>query len=364
MGSSAYAKPGERLTHDFMAGGVKELLSASEQDRRDVFEATARRLDTLPGYVEKDLWACIVLDVLYNRLPAGHPNLLFKGGTSLSKAFGLIDRFSEDIDIVVSRDGLGFSEERDPAAANSLSNKKRAALFEELRTACSAYVIGELKTTLVSRLDEVAGGCRVLPDVDAADGQTLLVEYPTLFPSREVAYVAPRVRIEAGARSAVIPNLTRTIIPFIADELPDWSWDIAGIRVIAPERTYWEKLLILHGLHCGYRDEGRLPHDRDRISRHYYDAAMITPTDRGESALSNLELLEAVRNHNLLAFRQAWKRFDEAIPGSVKLVPQSELRSAIEADYDAMQDMILGRVPDFGWIMDQLQYAEATINGT
>ena len=134
--------------------------------------------------------------------------------------------------------------------------------------------------------------------------------------------------------------------------------------MIAPERTYWEKLLILHGLHCGYRDEERLPHDRDRISRHYYDVAMITPTGCGESALSNFELLGAVRNHNLIAFRQAWKRFEEATPGSVQLVPQPELRAAIEADYGAMRDMILGHVPDFGWIMEQLQDAEATINGT
>ena len=347
-----------------MAGSLQELVSASEQDRRDVFAATASRLDTLPGYVEKDLWVCIVLDVLFNRLPAGHPNLLFKGGTSLSKAFGLIDRFSEDIDIVVSRDGLGFSGGRDPAAANALSNKKRAALFKELRTACSAYISGELQTALASRLDEIAAGCRVLPDEGDTDRQTLFVEYPTLYPSREVDYVASRVRIEAGAKSAVAPNLTCAVVPFIAEELPDSSFDVGSIRVIAPERTYWEKLLILHGLHCGYRDKRRLPQDRDRISRHYYDVAMITPTDCGRSALSDLELLQAVRRHNLVAFRQAWKRFDEAIPGSVHLVPQSELRAAIEADYGAMRDMILGDAPNFGWIMDQLQDAEATINGT
>ena len=91
---------------------------------------------------------------------------------------------------------------------------------------------------------------------------------------------------------------------------------------------------------------------------------MITPTDCGESALSNFELLEAVRNHNLIAFRQAWKRFEEATPGSVQLVPQAELKAAIDADYGAMRDMILGDVPDFGWIMEQLQYAESTVNGT
>ena len=83
-----------------MNGDYQSFLSLPEQhDRRDVFDAAEGRLDTLPSYVEKDFGGCLVLDTLYNKLPNGHPNLLFKGGTSLSKAFGLINRFSEDIDI-------------------------------------------------------------------------------------------------------------------------------------------------------------------------------------------------------------------------------------------------------------------------
>ena len=347
-----------------MSGTIESFLTLSEQDRRDVFDAAANRLDTLPSYVEKDYWVCVVLDALYNRLPDGHPKRLFKGGTSLSKAFGLIERFSEDIDLVVYRDGLGFEGARDPTTAGNLSNKKRAALFRELGAACSGYICGDLQTALTRWIDQIVDGCQVGPDKDDVDGQTLFIEYPTLYPSGDVAYVAPRVRIEAGARSALDPSLLCTITPYIADELPDWSLDVGGIKVIVPERTYWEKLLILHGMHCGYRDVQRLPADKDRISRHYYDVAMITATDRGRSALSNIDLLDGVRTHNLIAFRQAWKRFEEAVPGSVRLVPQAEMRTVIERDYRAMQGMILGDVPDFGWIMHQLHLAEAAINGT
>ena len=170
------------------------------------------------------------------------------------------------------------------------------------------------------------------------------------------------MRIEAGARSALDPSLSCTITPYVADELSDWSFDVDNVRVMAPERTYWEKLLILHGVHCGYRDAQRLPVDRDRISRHYYDVAMIASTDLGRSALLNTDLLDAVRNHNLVAFRQAWKRFEEAVPGSVRLVPQAELRKVIERDYEAMQGMILGEIPGFGWVLEQIQRAEAAIN--
>ncbi len=136
------------------------------------------------------------------------------------------------------------------------------------------------------------------------------------------------------------------------------------IRVLAPERTYWEKLLILHGRHCGYREDQRLPNDKDRISRHYYDVAVITATDVGHSALSNIALLDAVRKHNLIAFPQAWKRFEEAVPGSVRLVPQAELLAVIEHDYRAMEGMILGESPEFGWIIEQIQHAEAVSNAS
>ncbi len=184
-----------------------------------------------------------------------------------------------------------------------------------------------------------------------------MVEYPALYPGGADAYVAPRVKIEAGARSALVPAVSRDIAPIVADELTDWSFNVRDLRIIAPERTYWEKLLILHGLHCGHRDELRVPTDRDRISRHYYDAAMITANEIGRSALSNIDMLEAVRSHNLIAFQQVWRRFDEAVPGSIRFVPQAELRTAIESDYQAMEGMILGDAPTFEWVLEQIELA-------
>ncbi len=343
-----------------MNAAFAAFLGLAEQDRRDVIESAAGRLDTLPTYVEKDLWVCVVLDAIFNGLPDGHPRLLFKGGTSLSKVFRLIDRFSEDIDLVVYRDDLGFGGDRDPTAASALSKKKRAALFKTLTSECSSYVLGDLRTALADAIGEASEECLIVPNTD--DPQSLLVEYPTLYPVSDTAYVAPSVKIEAGARSALDPNQSSGVTAFIDDELHNASLDVANIRVLSPQRTYWEKLLILHGAHCGHRDQGRIPEDRNRISRHYYDAAMITATETGASALSDLDLLDAVRSHNLMAFKQAWKRFEEATPGSVKLVPQPGLREAIERDYAAMQSMILGDAPEFEWINERLQDAENVIN--
>lgn len=341
----------------------ESFLVLPEGERRDAIEAVAISLSTLAIHVEKDFWVCLVLDMLYNRLPGGHPKLLFKGGTCLSKVFGLIQRFSEDVDIVVHRDDLGFKDDRDPTAADNLSNKKRKILFEELRAACSDYVLGDLKAALADLIDDTAEGCRVYPDDKDVSRQTLYVDYPSLFPGDDNGYVVPRVKIEAGARSALTPSLAGSASPYISAELPDWSFEVENIRAIAPERTYLEKLLILHGLHCGYRDAGRLPSDRDRISRHYYDAATVAASEVGRSAMSDVGLLRDVRNHNLVAFRQAWKRFEEAVPGSVRLVPQPELRAVIERDYETMRSMIFNEPPNIEWIMEQLRSAEAVVNG-
>ena len=91
---------------------------------------------------------------------------------------------------------------------------------------------------------------------------------------------------------------------------------------------------------------------------------LITAAEVGRSSLVDTDLLDAVRRHNLVAFRQAWKRFEEAVPGLMRLVPQAEMREVIERDYRAMQGMILGDVPELGWVMDQLRHAEAVVNGT
>ena len=152
------------------------FLALSVRDRRDAFAAAANRLDTVPGYVEKDFWVCLVLDALFNRLPAGHPKLLFKGGTSLSKAFGLIRRFSEDIDLVVHRDALGFAGDRDPTTAAGLSKKRRSALFEELAGTCGAYVLGDLKAVPTELIGSLIGRApprrgaesRAIPEIDMA----------------------------------------------------------------------------------------------------------------------------------------------------------------------------------------------------
>ena len=344
-----------------MREAFREFLKLPAMYRRDVFEATAQRLGTLATYVEKDFWVCLVLDILYHDRPADHPALFFKGGTSLSKAFGLIQRFSEDIDIAVSRHDLGFRGDQDPFRVKSTKNQ-RDKMFKALDRTDGKYVSGELATALSASLDTLPQGCTVYPDMEARTFPSLSIEYPTLFPSPGIAYVQPRVKIEAGARSALDPAQISTITPYISGDLDGWQFDVKNVKTIGAERTYWEKLLILHGYHCGYRDEGRLPADKDRVSRHYYDVAIVTASEIGKSALANIELLRSVREHNLTAFPRAWKKFEEARPNTLRCIPQPKLCEAIEKDYGAMEGMITGNAPSFTWIMAQLDLVQNAIN--
>ncbi len=339
------------------------FLALGEAERRLLFTETAERIGTVPAYVEQDFWVCMTLDALYHGLPQGHPAFLFKGGTALSKSFGLIDRFSEDVDITVSREALGFAGDRDPTNPDSgLSNTKRARLFEELRASCSAYIQIDLRRELGAALD--AAGAESAIHVDEADqsGQSLLVGYRSVLAGEgRPFYVQPRVKIEGGARGGLDMAVETAIDPFVAADIPDLPLEVGGIVTIHPARAFWEKLLILHGFHCGYRDEGRIP-SAERISRHYYDTAMIAGTDIGKDAAGRLDVGKGAREHTLLAFRQRWKKIEEAVPGSLRLVPQPELRSAMERDYRRMQGMMAGDAPAFEWINDRLQALETQFN--
>jgi hypothetical protein len=337
----------------------KQFLDLSRQDRQDVFEAGAEELDTLPTYVEKDFWVCLALDILYNGLPNDRPRLLFKGGTSLSKAYKLIRRFSEDVDFTVFREDLGFEDNKDPA---SVSGKQRKKVSEDLKQAICDYICKKLKDDLEAVYATLSSDCEVSLDEEDSDRSTLLLHYPSLFTKNSEAYVQPRVKLEGGGRSALDPNESHTILPFIADVLDEWDFGVPNIVTIRPERTFWDKVMILHGWHCGHRDENRLPSDRQRLSRHYYDVAMIYKAEIGKAAVKNANLREDVRQHEIEFFNRAWRKLNEAIPGSMRLVPHDALLKALQQDYLAMQGMMLGEAPDFKEIMAALKELESEIN--
>jgi hypothetical protein len=274
----------------------QQFLALSTSDRRDVFEATAEDLDTVATYIEKDFWVSIVLDIIYNGLTNDRPRILFKGGTSLSKVHGLIKRFSEDVDFTIFSADLGFTGDRDPHATG-LSKKKRDNLSEQIKKYSSAHICDRLKIDLETIIKKLCPDCSISIDESDSDRATLLLKYPSLFEND--TYVEPSVKLEGGGRSAVDPHQEYTIVPLIASTLPDWDFSVPKVVTIDAQRTFWDKVFILHGLYYGYRDKKRIPEDRQRLSRHYYDVAMIYNSEIGKRAIGNNELREKVRQHKL-----------------------------------------------------------------
>ena len=162
-----------------MNDGFKEFIAASRRDRLDIFLTASRRLGAAVQNIEKDFWVCWTLKALYHGLPSGSPRLLFKGGTSLSKAHGLIRRFSEDIDITVFRDDLNQAASIEDM--EKLSRKKRKAKLDAIRDACRAWIAGALRQSLAAEIKGlVLDGGRIELDGDDPDRQTLLVWYPAI----------------------------------------------------------------------------------------------------------------------------------------------------------------------------------------
>ena len=342
------------------AAAYKEVIGASPRDRLDLFLATANRLGAPVGNIEKDFWVCWTLNALYNERPAGGPRLLFKGGTSLSKAYDLIRRFSEDIDVTVFRDDLG-----EPASIEeleALSNKKRRARLDAIRDACRAYIRGPLRDFLDARLvDATSGAGRIEIDEDDPEGQTLLVWYPEIEP-RDVAYVRPAVRIESGAKSALDPHRPVTIRPYISKEAAELDLAVAGVTTIEATRTFWDKVVIAHGLHRWYERRGVLRQEGQRVSRHYYDLHCLLGSEIGKAALEDRDLGADCVRHARTFFDRPDYDLASAAPGTFAVAPVGGMIDALRRDYANTTAMIFGTAPAFEEILASAKQIEDAAN--
>ena len=344
-----------------MTAAYREVIAAPPRDRLDLFLATANRLGAPVANVEKDFWVCWTLNALFRERPAGGPRLLFKGGTSLSMAHGLIRRFSEDIDITVFRDDLG-----EPASVEDLtrlSNKKRRVRLDAIRDACRAYITGPLHASLAAQLAGVTGeAARTEIDPDDPDRQTLLIHYPAVAPA-DSAYVRPAVRVESGAKSAIDPNRSVAIRPYVADEAPDLDLTVHDVITIEPGRTLWDKIVIAHGLRRWHERRGILRHEGQRISRHYYDLHCLLGSTVGNAALEDIDLGADCVRHARMFFDRPDFDLASAAPGTFAIAPTGGMVDALRRDYANTTAMIFGPPPDFDDILASLDRIERTLNG-
>ncbi len=342
------------------AAAYRQIGTAPPRDRLDIFLAAANRLGAPINHVEKDFWVCWTLNALYSERPVGGPRLLFKGGTSLSKAYGLIQRFSEDIDITVFRGDLG-----EPASVEeleALSGKKRRARLNAIRDACRAYVIGPLQEFLHVQIADVTGGVGRI-EIDAADpdGQTLLVWYPEIEP-RDNAYVRPAVRIESGAKSALDPHRPVTIQPYIAEDAMGLDLVTRDVTTIHAARTFWDKVVIAHSLHRWHERRGVLRQEGQRVSRHYYDLHCLFRSKIGKPALADRDLGADCVRHARMFFNRPDYDLSSAMPGTFAVSPTGTMVDALSRDYANTVAMIFGNAPAFDEILASIDRVERALN--
>jgi hypothetical protein len=344
---------------------MDDIARLPAADRADLFVVTGTGRGLTSEMIEKDFWVCWTLKRLFT-LPDPPAGLLFKGGTSLSKVFGIIERFSEDVDLSFDRAGLGFGGESDPL--NAPTGKRRKHGLEALTETCQRIIRERLLPQLVTVFGDALGephsttwGLELADD--DPDGQTLLFRYPAGNRSDTVdepAYIRPVVRLEIGARSDHWPAVEATVSPYAAADYPNvFKEPSCKVHALAAERTFWEKATVLHMWHHAPAHK----QFRDRQSRHYYDVVRLYEHELGKATIKDTDLLLKVARHKEVFFPAAWARYADAKPGTLRIVPPEARLPELEQDYRKMQEMIFGEPPDFERLLEVLREIERDVNG-
>lgn len=335
------------------------ILKISQRQRAELFESAALKTGMGAVILEKDFWVCWTLKELF-RLPDIGEHLIFKGGTSLSKVFKIIERFSEDIDVSIDRGWLGFGGANEPEAG--ASNKEKQRRIEALKAACQQKIASVLQPALDKAIKAKVGTDEkwsLRADDEDPDQQTLMFDYPSSFAPDTAGYIRRVVKIEMGARADHWPSETKTITPYVAEEFPQgFREPSTEVKVLSAERTFWEKATILHA-------EFHRPAEKpmpDRFSRHYCDFHELIRKGIGASATAKLDLLARVAQHKNLFFKTSWARYGEAAKGTLRVVPPEHRLKALRDDYARMQQMFFGEPPDFDKIVALLKQWESDFN--
>ena len=323
-------------------------LSAAE--RGELFRQSAARRGLRDAIIEKDFWVCWVLKKLFtdDNLKS---RLVFKGGTSLSKVYKLIDRFSEDVDLILDWQLLGYGSEGDDPLRPLASKNQQDRFNKHMNERAAEHIRGPLLAQLSAAFASIA---EITVAVDGRDPHCIDVGYPAAF---KADYLLPTVRLEIGPLGAWVPSSLHSIQAYASEDYPDVFRDpFCPVVAIAAERTFWEKATILH------KEAHRAGAIPSRHSRHYYDLFKLANSAVRVSALGDRKLLQDVVAFKNRFYPSGWARYDLAVPGTFRLLPKKQHIADLEKDYRTMSGMLFGDIPSFAAIIDGLAALETEIN--
>lgn len=335
-------------------GYVKlDFLELSADERRLYIQQAAIQRNVSPVIIEKDFWVCWLLNILFKSEFAD--SLVFKGGTSLSKIFGAIDRFSEDIDLSLSPDFLKLPE---VGTTRNQANKWMSRGEDACQVAVQTRIMPALEESVLDVLGKnEQARFEFLKDPNT-NSPVLLFHYPSSEPSG-FNYIKRSVKLEFGSLTDQLPIGRHTITPWIAEIFPsaflDWQCNVIALEI---ERTFWEKATILHA-------EYHRPPDKpmpDRFSRHYADTAALLDHPMAISAINQHDLRKRVVLWKSQFFGSSWANYDQAKSGTFRVVPKAERLSSLRRDYQLMRDMYLTMPVSFDDILSNIADLEHRIN--
>jgi hypothetical protein len=288
------------------------FLTLPADERRLYIDQAAIRRNVLPVLLEKDFWVCWLLGLLFGSEFAD--SLVFKGGTSLAKVFGVIERFSEDIDLSLSPEFLKLPE---AGTSRNQANKWMTRAEAACAQAVKSQIAPALEAAAEAVLGKRDGGWSEFLTNAHTNSPVLLFHYPSSQPAG-FEYLKRTVKLEFGSLTDQQPIGRRPVQPWVADVLPlafpDWKCEVVVLEV---ERSFWEKATILHA-------EYHRPADKptpDRFSRHYADTAALGQHPTAGNAIDLHDLRDRVVAWKGQFFGSSWASYHLAKPGTFRLVP-------------------------------------------
>ncbi len=336
---------------------MDKIAQYKSKDREHLIRLTYGQNDSIiPVIIEKDFWVVWVLKRISRLEISKH--LCFRGGTSLSKVHGVIDRFSEDIDLGIDRSFFDFdNKELEQCTTSSQADR----VLRNLNRRTRQYLKDELTPTLRKEFSKRL--CENDWEIDFVhkDRQYwIFFRYPTCLSPEDYGgsgYVKPEVKLEILSRTENTPFSSQQCTSYIYQYFPkQFQEGICHINTISLERTFWEKVTMLH------KEFNQDELTTERISRHLYDIYMINKMDNLEEIISNNTLLREVIEHKKVFFRQPTAKYEEIYQGKLKLLPDGNMLDLIKSDYSDMQEMIFGVYPKFDHLITELKTLENKLN--
>ena len=335
---------------------MSKWIDFSIDERRAMIQAVSQAKQIDEASAEKDWWVTAVLYAMFHTSISEY--LLFKGGTSLSKGWNIINRFSEDIDLALSRDY--FLNVKKLSCASCTSNTQ----IHNLREKGQDFLLGEFKLELDNKLKALGLDVTVLGDNEVLDESgeprkvphdkdpsVLYIQYPSLYNS-QASYAVPTIKIEISVLSMSEPFEMRRISSLVEQVFDGEDVDsdfVQTIRTVSPARTFLEKAFLL----CEeYQKDKPRTH---RMTRHFYDLEKLMQTPYGEMALKDIALYHEIVEHRRKFYHVGYVDYDKELPANIQIVPDEELMPAYETDYNEMKEsFIYGKSLDFKELMQKM----------